>query len=137
MKRTRLIIAIVSTIFELLVMLAVVLWGLPQLDVYVPVWALIPVMIIWVVYSVYTYRKGSKVLYQKSPTGLPDMIGTRGKTVGHLDPEGWVKIRGELWSASSVSGAIKPDTDIIVTGQYRLKLTVRAVDNLYAVNPEP
>jgi membrane-bound serine protease (ClpP class) len=56
------------------------------------------------------------------------MIGTKGRVTSALNPEGWVRIRGELWSAKSLSGEIQPGQDVIVTGQQRLKLEVKEND---------
>ncbi|MBN2238775.1 MAG: NfeD family protein [Dehalococcoidales bacterium] len=124
-NKPRLIFAIVSTIIELILIVIAVVWGLPQLDVNIPIWVMILVMIAWLTYSVYTYRKGTKALTTGHIIGMQNMVGTKGKVVSILNPDGWVRIHGELWSATSVSGEIKPGNDVIVTGQNRLKLEVR------------
>jgi membrane-bound serine protease (ClpP class) len=53
------------------------------------------------------------------------MIGTRGKAVGKLAPEGMVKIKGELWGARTEEGDIETGEDILVIGEDGLKLLVR------------
>jgi membrane-bound serine protease (ClpP class) len=126
MNRPRLIIAVVSTILEEAAIAAIFLWGLPKINVHLPVWIMIVIMLGWLFYSVYTFRKGTRALKIGHIIGLPNMIGTRGKVVSVLNPEGWVKIRGELWSAKSVSGELRPGSKILVTGQSRLKLDVSA-----------
>ena len=88
----------------------------------------IVIMVGWLFYSVYTFRKGTRALKIGNIIGLPNMTGTRGTAVSVLNPEGWVKIRGELWSAKSVSGELRPGSKILVTGQSRLKLVVSAAD---------
>ena len=125
MNNPRLIFAVVSTIIEECLIAVAVLWGLPQINVDIPVWVMVLVMILWLAYSVYTFRKGTKALNVGHIIGLPNMVGTRGKTVGTLDPSGWVRIRGELWSALSVNGEIQSEKEIEVVGQLRLKLEVR------------
>ncbi len=125
MNRPRLIFAIVSTIIEEIAIVAVGIWGLPQIDVNIPLWGILLIMVAWLAYSVYTFKKGTKALKIRHIIGLPNMIGTRGIVTSALDPEGWVRIRGELWSAVSLSGEISPGTQIVVTGQKRLKLEVK------------
>lgn len=53
------------------------------------------------------------------------MTGSHGKVILPINPEGMVKIKGELWSAKSDGEHIDKDEDIIVIGQDNLKLIVR------------
>ena len=128
MNRPRLIFAIVSTIIEEIAIAAIGIWGLPQIGVDFPLWATLLIMIVWLSYSVYTFKKGTKALKIGHILGMPNMIGTKGRVTSTLNPEGWVKIRGELWSAKSMSGEIHTGQDVIVTGQKRLKLEVKEND---------
>ena len=125
MNRPRLIFAIISTIIEEIAIAAAGIWGLPQIGVEFPLWGIVLIMIAWLLYSVYTFKKGTKALKIGHIIGLPNMIGTKGRVTSTLDPEGWVRIRGELWAAISPSGEIKQGTDVIVTGQKRLQLEVK------------
>ena len=125
MNRPRLIFAIVSTIIEEMTIAAAGFWGLPQIGVDFPLWGIILIMIAWLSYSVYTFKKGTKALMIGHILGMPNMVGTKGRVTSSLNPEGWVRIRGELWSATSLSGEIQPGCDIIVTSQKRLKLEVK------------
>jgi len=122
----RLVLAIISTVIEEAAIVAIVRWGLPQIDIHIPLWGLIILMGVWLTYSVTTYRMGSRALRQKQVVGLPDMIGTKGKVVSPLAPEGLVRIKGELWVATSATGEMEPGGEIIVVEQERLKLVVRA-----------
>ena len=124
-NKPRFIFAVVSTIIEETLIVIAAVWGLPKLNVHVPVWALAIIMVVWLYYSIFTYKKGTKALKVGQLVGLQNMIGSKGKTSSDLKPDGWVRIRGELWSATSVSGEIKAGKNIIVTGQNRLKLEVR------------
>lgn len=126
--RLRLVIAIVSTIMEEAAALVAVLWLLPKIDIYVPLWVAIPVMIAWAFYSVATFRMGTTALKRKKMIGMADMIGTRGKVYKALAPDGMVKIRGELWAATADNVHLQPGVHVIVTGQERLKLVVREDD---------
>ncbi len=121
----RLIIAIVSTVLEEAALAVGVLWGLPKLDIHVPLWVLIIVMLAWGTYTVLTYRMGSRALRRKPVHGLTVMLGSEGKVVSSLVPEGMVRIKGELWMAKSVSGRMDAGEKVTVVGQDRLKLIVR------------
>ena len=121
----RLIIAIVSTLLEEVALAAGVLWGLPRLGIHIPLWVLIIVMLAWGAYTVITYRMGSRALRRKPVHGLTAMLGSEGKAVSPLAPEGMVRIKGELWRAKSAGGEIDAGVEITVVGQERLKLIVR------------
>ncbi len=121
----RLILAIISTILEEAAIVAIVRWALPRIDVHIPLWGLIILMVVWLTYSVSTYRMGSRALLRKPVAGLPDMVGSKGKVVSPLAPEGLVKIKGELWIAKSAGAEMEPGGEVIVVEQDRLKLVVR------------
>ena len=121
----RLIIAIVSTTLEEAALAVGVLWGLPKLGIHIPLWVLIIVMVAWGTYTVITYRMGSRALRKKPVNGLTAMVGSEGKVVSPLIPEGMVRIKGELWKAKSASGEIDTGEKVTVMGQDRLKLIVR------------
>jgi len=121
----RLIIAIVSTTLEEAALAAGVLWGLPKLGIHIPLWVLIIVMLAWCAYTVITYRMGSRALRRKPVHGLTAMLGSEGKAVSPLAPEGMVRIKGELWRAKSASGRMVTGEEVIVVGRDGLKLIVR------------
>ena len=121
----RLILAIISGILEESAIVAIVLWALPRINVHIPLWGLIILMVVWLTYSVSTYRMGSRALLRKPVAGLPDMVGSKGKVVSPLAPEGLVKIKGELWIAKSAGAEMEPGGEVIVVEQDRLKLVVR------------
>ena len=123
----RLIITIISTVLEEAALAVGVLWGLPKLDVHIPLWILIIVMVAWCAYTVVTYRMGTRALKRDEIPGLLNMLGSEGKVVSPLVLEGLVRIRGELWIAKSLSGRIDTDEEIIVVGQEGLTLIVRKV----------
>lgn len=120
----RLILAIISTILEETAIAVIVLWGLPEIGVHIPLPGLIALMVVWGTYSVITYRMGSRALEKRPVVSLPDMVGGRGVVVSLLAPDGLVKIKGELWVAQSDSDEIEPGAEVIVVGQDRLKLVV-------------
>ena len=121
----RLIWAIFSTLLEEAAIAAIVLWGLPRLDIEIPLAGLIAVMVAWGAYSVITYRRGSRALKKKPLCGLPDMVGIQGEVVSPIAPEGLVRINGELWQAKSAGGRMDTGEEVTVVGQDGLKLVVR------------
>ncbi len=124
----RLIWAILSTLLEEAALVAIVLIGLPELDISVPLPILIIVMVAWAVLAVIFYRMGSRALRRKPVVGLLDMVGGKGRVVSLLDPEGFIRINGELWLAKSAVGKIDVGEEIIVKEQDRTKLIVVKCD---------
>jgi len=122
----RLVWAIISILLEEAAIVAIVLWGLPRLDIEIPLAGLIALMVAWGAYSVITYRRGSRALRRKPLDGLPDMVGSQGEVVSPLAPEGLVRIKGELWQAESASGRIDTGEEVTVVRQDGLKLIVHA-----------
>ncbi len=125
MMRARLILAILSTLLEEAALVVIVLVGLPELDIEVPLGVLITVIVVWGVFSILLYQMGSRALRRKPIIGLSVMIGSRGKAVNPLALEGFVRIKGELWEAKSDGGRINTGKQVMVVGQDGLKLIVR------------
>jgi membrane-bound serine protease (ClpP class) len=125
---SRLILAITSVLVEETALAVIVLVGLPGLDINIPVIGLIAIMIAWLAISALIYRAGSRALKRKPLTGLETMIGTRGKSLSPLDPDGLVSIGGEYWQARSASGKIAAGDKVTVVSQKGSKLTVRSVN---------
>ncbi len=124
----RLIIAIVSTVLEEAALAVGVLWGLPKLGIHIPLWVLIIVMLAWGTYTVVTYRMGSRALRRKPEIVLP-LIDSKGKVVTPIAPEGMVKIKGELWQATSAGESIGIGEEVTVVGQDGLILIVHKSSN--------
>ena len=125
----RLVIAIVSTTIEEAAIAVAAIWGLPQLDIVIPAWGIALIMLTWATYSILTYRAGSRALRRKLVMHPPNMIDSRGVVVDVLNPDGLIKIKGELWMAESESSEIAVGRKVIVVGQERLKLTVRIIED--------
>ncbi len=121
----RLIIAIFSSLLEEAAIVAVVRWGLPQLDVHIPLAGLIALMVAWGAFSVFLYRVGSRALRKKPIVGLPDMVGSKGKVISPLAPNGVIRIGAELWDAASAGKRIKIGEQVTVMGRDGLTLIVR------------
>ncbi|MBA7660512.1 hypothetical protein ES703_68514 [subsurface metagenome] len=121
----RLVLAIFSTLLEEAALVVIVLWGLPQIGIHIPLAGLIAMMVAWGAFSVFTYRIGSRALRRKPVTGLPAMIDSRGEVVSPLAPKGVVRIKNELWEAKSAGRKINIGEEVMVVGQDGLKLVVR------------
>jgi len=61
------------------------------------------------------------------PDDPSSMIGRRGIVIGRLDPEGYVRVRGELWRAETVENdrPVEEGRSVAVVGVSGLKLYVR------------
>jgi len=121
----RLILAIFSTLLEEAALVAIVLWGLPQLGIRIPLPGLIALMVAWGAFSVFIYQVGSRALRRKPLAGMLTMVGSRGKAASPLAPDGFVRIKGELWEAKSAGGKIGTKEEVMVVEQDGLKLIVR------------
>ncbi len=124
MMTARLILAILSNLLEEAALVVIVLWGLPQLGIEIPVAGLVVMMVVWGVFSVFIYRMGSRALRMEPVTGLSAMVGSKGKVVRPLVPMGLVKIKGEIWEAKSDRGRIGTGEGVTVVEQDGLKLVV-------------
>ena len=125
MTIARLILAIVSTALEEVAIWVVWRWGFPQLEIDVPFYALVIVMVGWAVWSAGFFVFVTKTLRRQKIIGLPTMVGSRGKVTEPLTLDGMVAIRGELWQAESLEGDMDKGEGIMVVGEDGLKLTVR------------
>ena len=130
MKNARLIVAILTSIAQVVTIVAIILWLLPRFDIFIPVWGIFLICLAFGIYAVTLYRVGSRTLTQKVSPGATTMTGTRGKAATRLAPEGYIKIEGELWEARSESGIIPVGTEILVVSQQGLKLIVRSSRSL-------
>ena len=66
----------------------------------------------------------TRTLKRQAVVGLPTMIGSRGKVASSLAPDGLVRIKGELWGATSTEGVLAPGEEVEVVGEDGLKLVV-------------
>jgi len=68
---------------------------------------------------------GIKAQSRKPTTGIEGIIGEIGETISNLEPEGQIRVHGELWNAESLDGSISKGTKVKVTQVSNLKLMVR------------
>lgn len=127
LTQTRLALAIISTALEEVAIWAIWRWLLPEFNVNLHVGVLIGIMVALGIFSASLFLFTTRTLKKQVTAGLPSMVGTVGKAVGNLTPQGMVKIHGELWGAVSEEGIIAAGEGIVVTGENGLKLIVRKV----------
>ena len=120
----RLTVRILATLLEEIAIVIVVLLVLPKFGVHIPLPGLIGIIAGLAVWAVITYRLASRVLDKKPVVDL-SMLGSRGRVVSPLIPQGLIKINDELWKAKSAEQRIGTDEEVIVVEQEGLKLVVR------------
>ena len=123
----RLAVAIISTAIEEAVLAVIVLVGLPQAGIDIPLYVLVIMMLGWLLIAVFTYRAGSRAL-KKKPVAFGVIIGSRGRVVEALRPSGMIKVGGELWRAEAISGEAGAGDEVMVVGRQGSKLLVRVAD---------
>jgi membrane-bound serine protease (ClpP class) len=94
----------------------------------VPVWASIGFFFVWVAKDFALYPLVRPAYETDSKSGAERLIGGKGVAHETLDPEGYIRIQGELWKAC-VKNAHRPvakESTVRVTGADRLMLLVEA-----------
>lgn len=123
----RLTLTILATLAEEIVIVLIVLLVLPRFGFHMPLPGLIGLVAGVGAYGIISYRHASRALRKKPMAGLTTMVGTKGKVVSPLAPSGLIKIKNELWEATSAGGRIDTGEEVIVVGQAGLKLVVRKI----------
>lgn len=117
------IYSVIGTVLEVAILLAIVLWGLPYMDINIPWWGLTLMVAILLAYSYYTYRAGRNALQKKLMHDLENLVGSEAVVATPLNPTGYIKVRGELWKAVSES-PLQTGDEVVITGTEGLKYTV-------------
>jgi membrane-bound ClpP family serine protease len=125
MKNARLIIAIITSLLDEAIIVALIIWGLPKLGIQLPLYVIIIILIAFAAYAVITFKLGSRILKKTPMPGFTSMIGVEGRVVKRLAPVGFVRIQGELWDSRSQTSNIEVGSDVVVIAQSGLKLIVR------------
>jgi membrane-bound ClpP family serine protease len=129
MTTARLILAIISTTLEEVAIVVIWRWLLPEFGIELPFSVLVGIMIVWAAFSVTLFVITTRILKKQTVVGLPTMVGSRGKVASSLAPEGLVRIKGELWGATSAEGDIDTGEEVEVLGEDGLKLIVRRMSD--------
>ena len=117
------IYSLIGTIIEQAALFIILRWGLAHFNIHVPLWGIAILMIAFLVYSFYTYRMGRRALNQAPLVASETIIGCAGIVTMPLDTKGYVKVKGELWKASS-QDKLEIGDDIEVIGMEGMRLIV-------------
>lgn len=123
-RKTYFIFNIITGLLKGAVLLSVVLWLLPLLGINIPVWAIILIVFAFLTYEIVTFRIGKRAMERKPAIWSEAMIGSCGKAITPLTPDGYVQVNGELWRAVSIDTNINEGDDIVVVEMNRLTLCV-------------
>ena len=95
----------------------------------VPVWVASGVLVVWVIkdYALYPILRFAYEVDHRLP--IERLIGARGTAAESLDPNGYVRVRGELWRAKGEGAheAVSKGGEIEITGVDGTMLVVRPV----------
>lgn len=89
---------------------------------------IIPAVLATAAFFIFAIGMGIRAQRRKPVTGQEGMIGETGEAISDLDPEGQVRVHGEIWRAISAGAAIASGTRIRVETVKDLSLTVRKAD---------
>lgn len=97
---------------------------------YLPGWLAVICLVGWVLKDLTLYpllRRGYEL---PAKNGVRALVGTRGVARDDLAPHGYVRVRGELWSAvvSPADRVINSGTEVEIVDAEGMKVFVRAVN---------
>ena len=115
-KKGYTIYTIATTLAEEVALVVIWFWGLPKLDISIPWWVLVLIMVALAAYTYITYRLCLRALYKKTLVGLETIIGSEGKATCRVAPKGYVRVQGELWKAMSKDAHVDAGDEVIVVG---------------------
>lgn len=115
--------AILGTLLEQTALLAFGIWILPLINVHISWWLLALIMLASLTFSIFTYIMGMRALHRLPFGEGAGIIGCHGVVITPLMPTGYVKVRSELWKASSAS-SLMPGDEVIVIAVDGLSITV-------------
>jgi membrane-bound serine protease (ClpP class) len=98
----------------------------PGFDVLQVSWKVILLFVILTVgFFTLAIGLGIKAQRRKPTTGQEGLINEIGEAITDLNPDGSIKIHGEIWNAESIEGFVSKGSKIIVTGISNLKLLIK------------
>jgi len=89
---------------------------------------IIPAVLLTTLFFLFAIGMGIKAQRRKPVTGSEGIVGETGKAITALNPEGQVRVHGEIWKAVTESGSIKQGTTVTVQRVDNLRLTVRSAE---------
>ena len=122
--RGYIIYSIISTLLQEAVAVLLVLWLLPMLGTNIPLWGLGVIMAVIAVWGFIGYWLSKDIINREVATPSNAMVGCSGKATTPINPDGVVRVRGELWKAYSPSDTISAGEDVTVVDVVGLTLYV-------------
>jgi membrane-bound serine protease (ClpP class) len=122
-SKTYVIFSVTTGLLEELALAAIVFWLLPGFGINIPLWALVILMVALGVYNYIGYTLGRKALLKRPMLSPEAIIGSRCQATTPLAPEGYVRVAGELWRASS-SSTVGPGESVVIVGIKGMTLLV-------------
>ncbi len=95
----RLILGISSLALGEVAIYAIWRWVLPEFNIEMLLYVVILIMAAWATFSIGNFIVVTRALRRPQIPGFASMVGSVGKVVSPLTPEGLVKIKGEIWTA--------------------------------------
>jgi membrane-bound serine protease (ClpP class) len=98
------------------------------LDVVSISWEIIVmIVVLTVLFFLFAITLGIKAQRRKPTTGIEGIINETGIAISDLNPEGEVKVHGEIWRAEAADGEIKNGSKVSVVSVSNLKLKVKQI----------
>ena len=119
------VLALLVSLVDEIVLVAVLLWLLHQLGVKLPIGLTIGILAAVAASSAFLYKPVRRAMKKKAATGVEGMVGKQGTAVAKLAVKGLVEIEGETWGALSSNEVIEVGDNVTVVEVNGLKLTVR------------
>ena len=113
------------------ILAAIVLLGLYHSQL-IHGWLAVLCFLAWLVKDLVLYPLTREAYETKHNEGSQALIGQRGVSEGDLIPEGYVRVRGELWRAVAdpSRGAIASGSKVEIVAAEGMRVFVRAVDEI-------
>lgn len=118
------IYSIVSTILEITALAAALIWVLPIFDITLSWWGIALILVAFLGYSYLMYRISHPLILYESISAPEAIIGNKGVVEVDLNPEGYVRVRGELWKASCADGPLTRGDEVTVTSYKGMRIEV-------------
>ncbi len=83
------------------------------------------IVLLTVAFFIFAIGFGIKAQRSKPTTGIEGMIGETGEAISNLEPEGQIRVHGEVWNAESLDGSVSKGAKVKIDRVSNLKLLVR------------
>jgi len=85
---------------------------------------IIPAVLLTALFFAVAIGFGIKAQRRKPTTGVEGIVGEIGEALSDLNPDGQVRVHGEIWTATSAEGRIKKGAKVKIHQIHDLRLTV-------------